>query len=251
MLSVSLGEAGHVSWFEVDAYPDRIFRLREPGLAPLAAAHAWLILGDARALLVDAGTGVAPLAPLVRGLTPLPVTLLLTHTHYDHIGGAHEFSTRCVHALEAPALAAPTSVSAMWEGWLTRESFGRLPHPDFDVGAYSVRPAPPSLLVADGDTIELGGRILEIKHAPGHSPGLVCCFERATATLFSSDALYDGEMFFDLPGSDRRAAARSLEALRALAPAVVHPGHFESFGGERVGEVIERARGEIGRVHST
>ncbi len=80
------------------------------------------------------------------------------------------------------------------------------PAPDFRFEAYAVRPAPHAGLVADGDEICLGNRSLEILHAPG----LVAIFERATQTLFTSDAFYGGRMFFDLPGSDRRDAKQSL-----------------------------------------
>ncbi|MBV9637284.1 MAG: MBL fold metallo-hydrolase [Methylobacteriaceae bacterium] len=60
------------------------------------------------ALLIDTGTGVAPLAPLVSALSNRRLICLLTHSHYDHIGGAHEFADRCIHAAEAKVLADPT-----------------------------------------------------------------------------------------------------------------------------------------------
>ena len=230
-----------MSWFAVEDYPDKIFRITEPALSPLAGANVWLILGARAALLIDSGVGLAPLAPVVRAITPLPTTLLVTHTHYDHVGGAHEFPERRVHAAEAGALAAPGPETGLWRGWLTQACFARLPAPDFDVGRYALRPAPAAAAISDGDVLDLGGRRVEILHTPGHSPGLVCAFERASGALFSSDALYDGRMFFDLPGSDPTAARRSLERLRALRARTLYPGHYGPVAADRMPEVIARA----------
>ena len=93
-------------------------------------------------------------------------------------------------------------------------------------------PAPPTSLVADGDVIDLGGRRLQILHMPGHSPGLLGAFEVETGALFTSDALYEGRLFFDIPGADREDAARSLARLVATPARVAHPGHFQSLSGE-------------------
>jgi glyoxylase-like metal-dependent hydrolase (beta-lactamase superfamily II) len=221
-----------LDWFAVTQLPDGVFRLSEPGLRALHGANSWLVLGARRALLIDAGAGVAPLAPIVRALTGKPVICLLTHTHYDHIGGAHEFADRRIHANEAAILADPTPMATQWGGWFGDASFERLPLGGFDAARYRIEPAPATALVEDGETIDLGGRTIEIVHAPGHSPGLVCALDRASGALFTSDALYDGPMFFDLVGSNPVAAAASLERLLATRPRLAHPGHFGSLSGD-------------------
>lgn len=228
-----------VDWFEITAFPNRIFRLREPALGPLHGSNVWLIAAGRGALLIDAGVGVAPLAPVVRRIIAQPILCLLTHTHYDHIGGAHEFVDRRAHAEEAATLANPTAEATQWSGWLTQDSFTRLPYPDFDFSAYAIKPAPASGLVADGTRIHFGGRVVEVLHTPGHSPGLVCAFEEETGALFTSDALYDGPMFFDLKGSNYADAAASIQRLLDVGARTIHPGHFESLehdGFQRLGE---------------
>lgn len=221
-----------MDWFEATQFPDRIFRLSEPALRPLHGSNAWLVLGERRALLIDAGVGVAPIAPVVRRITASPVISLLSHSHYDHIGGAHEFADRRAHRLEAAILADPTPQATQWQGWFGEASFERLPAGGFDPASYRIEPAPVSTLVEDGELVDLGGRTIEILHAPGHSPGLVCAIDRSCGALFTSDALYDGPMFFDLVGSDRGAAARSFEKLLATQARVAYPGHFGSLTGE-------------------
>jgi glyoxylase-like metal-dependent hydrolase (beta-lactamase superfamily II) len=231
-----------MSWFEVETRSDAIYRIREPALGDLDCCNCWLVLGARRALLIDSGVGVSPLAPVVAAITSLPTTLILTHTHYDHIGGAHEFAERIAHPAEAEALANPTPEATLHEGWLTPESFAYAPYPGFDVRDYAVRPAPATRLVEDGEVLDLGGRRIEVVHAPGHSPGLLCLFDRACGALFSSDALYDGPMFFDLPGSDPETAARTIERLCELAPRVVHPGHYASIAASELVNVAAQAR---------
>jgi glyoxylase-like metal-dependent hydrolase (beta-lactamase superfamily II) len=221
-----------LDWFEATEFPDSVFRLREPALRPLHGSNSWLVLGERRALLIDTGVGVAPLAPVVRGLTAKPVICLLSHTHYDHIGGAHEFADRRVHRLEAAILADPTPQATQWAGWFGAASFERLPPGGFDPAGYCITPAPATELLEGGEIIDLGGRTIEILHAPGHSPGLLCAFDRSCGALFTSDALYDGPMFFDLAGSDAVAAAHSLERLLATQARVAYPGHFESLTSE-------------------
>ncbi len=228
-------------WFEPERFPHGITRLREPGLGPLHAANVWLVEGRDGALLIDAGVGVAPLRPVVEALTARPVTCLLTHAHYDHMGGAHEFADRAAHRFEAAALAAPTPDNTLWRGWLTDASFARAPRPGFTMRGYALKPAPPTRLVGDGDLVDLGDRVLEILHVPGHAPGLLAVHDRAHGALFTSDALYDGRMFFDLPGSDRAAAARSIRRLGGRRARTVHPGHGDSFGWSELPRVAEAA----------
>jgi glyoxylase-like metal-dependent hydrolase (beta-lactamase superfamily II) len=221
-----------MDWFEITAFPDRIFRIREPALAPLHGSNAWLVVGERASLLIDTGVGVAPLRPAVEILSGNPIICLLTHAHYDHIGGAHEFPDRRAHALEAAILADPNPSATQWGGWLSPASFARLPSEYFDFANYALTPAPPTSLVAEGDVIDLGGRRLQILHMPGHSPGLLGAFEAETGALFTSDALYEGRLFFDIPGADREDAARSLARLVATPARVAHPGHFQSLSGE-------------------
>ena len=217
-----------MDWFEITAFRNRIYRISEPALGPLHGSHSWLIVGSGMALLIDTGVGVAPLAPVIRGLTDLPVICLISHSHYDHIGGAHEFTDRRMHEAEAAIMTDPTPALTFWGGWLKADSFSRFPSPDYDFSTYSIKPAPPTSFVKDGDEIELGGRSVTILHTPGHAPGLLSVFERATETLFTTDALYDGEMFFNLHGSNVEDGRQSILKLLATQPTTIHPGHFET-----------------------
>jgi glyoxylase-like metal-dependent hydrolase (beta-lactamase superfamily II) len=165
---------------------------------------------------------------VIRGLTDKPLICLISHSHYDHIGGAYEFADRRMHESEAWIMANPTPELTFWGGWLKLDSFSRFPTPDYEFSAYAIKPAPPTSFVTDGDEIELGGRKVTLLHTPGHSPGLLSVFEKANATLFTTDALYDGEMFFNLRGSNVADGRQSILKLIATQAKTVYPGHFET-----------------------
>ena len=74
---------------------------------------------------------------------------------------------------------------------------------------------------------------------PGHTPGSIGLWDSKDGVLFSGDAIYDGPLVDDLPGSDIDDYIRTMEMLRELPVATVHPGHEGSFGRQRMVELID------------
>ena len=241
-------------WFERRRVDDDITLLWEPHVDPLIRCNIWHVRGRERDLLVDTGLGIASLRAAARDLLDKPVIALATHTHYDHSGGMHEFATRVVHSAEAATLAEPPPWAALRAadmpddirlmliaaGYpLAEELVTAYPRADFDPSAFATPPAAPTRLVDEGDVIDLGDRAFAVLHLPGHSPGSIGLWEAASGTLFSGDAIYDGPLLDELPGSDIAAYRRSMERLRALPVAVVHGGHDPSFGRDRLVEIAD------------
>lgn len=190
-------------------------------------------------LLFDSGLGVVSLAAQFPWLRERPLLVVLSHTHFDHIGNAHEFPDRACHRAEATILAAPGSVETLASRYATLEMFERLPPGGFDPATYRVRPAPPTRMVEEGDVIDLGDRHFIVKHVPGHSPGSIALWEEATGTLLSGDAVYDGSLIDDAYHSNAEDYIESMRRLRDLPVRVVHGGHYPSFGRERFRELID------------
>jgi glyoxylase-like metal-dependent hydrolase (beta-lactamase superfamily II) len=88
--------------------------------------------------------------------------------------------------------------------------------------------------VDEGDVIDVGDRRFEVLHLPGHSPGSIGLWEAKTGILFSGDAIYDGPLLDELPGSDIATYVATMKRLRDLPVAVVHAGHDPSFGRDRL-----------------
>src|ERR1700675_1155537 len=77
------------AWFEVYRIRPGVFALYEPHQAEEVISY--LIVGSRKALLFDTGMGISSIRAVVRQLTRLPITVLNSHTHYDHVGGNREF----------------------------------------------------------------------------------------------------------------------------------------------------------------
>jgi glyoxylase-like metal-dependent hydrolase (beta-lactamase superfamily II) len=114
-----------------------------------------------------------------------------------------------------------------------------IPHHGFDPRAHAPLPAPPTRLLAEGDVVDLGNRSFELLHLPGHSPGSIGLWEKATGVLFSGDAIYDGPLLDELPGSDIGAYVATMQRLRSLPVDIVHGGHEPSFGRDRLIAIVD------------
>jgi glyoxylase-like metal-dependent hydrolase (beta-lactamase superfamily II) len=238
-------------WFEVSHLDGGVTRLVEPHVDSLIRCNIWHVRGRDRDLVVDTGLGLAPLRALLSGQTGRQPWAVATHTHFDHVGGMHEFETRLVHSAEAPALAEPGYASirvddfpASYQALLGDAPHGgelvtAYPFASFDSSSFRVRPAAATRVVDEGDVIDLGDRVFTVLHLPGHSPGSIGLWDAESGVLFSGDAIYDGELLQELPGSDAPAYAATMEQLRRLPVTVVHGGHCESFGRGRMLEIID------------
>ena len=239
-------------WFRRETFADGVTLLSEPHVDPFARCNVWHVRGRERDLVIDTGLGLRSLREAATDLFERAVTCVLTHSHFDHVGGAYEFTSRIAHVDELAELAQPSGFGGLTARALGEELVGRLrgagyavpehfltalPSAGFPVDDYAVRSAPLTGTVRDGDIIDLGDRAFEVLHLPGHSPGSIALWESSTKTLFSGDAIYDGPLLFDLPGSSIADYVRTLRRLLALDVAIVHAGHDPSFGKERLREI--------------
>jgi glyoxylase-like metal-dependent hydrolase (beta-lactamase superfamily II) len=227
------------SWYETEARPDGVTHIGEPHIKEFYRCNIWHVRGRDRDLLVDSGMGVVPLRASIPLLTERPILAVASHSHFDHIGGHHEFPERLVHPAEAELLAAPTRATTLADPYVTDEIFTALPPEPFRSTEYAVKAAPATRLIEDGDMIDLGDRVFEVIHTPGHSPGGVALWEEATGLLFSGDIVYDGPLVEDAYHSDIGDYIASMERLLRLPVRVVHGGHFPSYDGVRHRAIVE------------
>lgn len=89
-------------WFAVHEPEPGIFVIEEPHHVERVKSH--LIVGDHRAILLDSGMGIGNIRNVVESLTKLPVTVVNSHAHWDHVGGNHRFDEILIHPAEADEL---------------------------------------------------------------------------------------------------------------------------------------------------
>ena len=204
-------------WFEVYKPAADVYAIYEPH--QFEETISYLILGRTLALLFDTGMGIGDLKSVVGELTQLPMVVLNSHTHNDHVGDNWQFDT--VYGMDT-AFTRKNALGSREDAQAELQAgsiCGELPI-GFDRAAYATRPWKIAKWMHDGDTIDLGGRKLEIIATPGHTPDAICLFDRANGLLFTGDTYYPAPIWLYRPETDLDAYDRSIKRLAALAPQV-------------------------------
>jgi glyoxylase-like metal-dependent hydrolase (beta-lactamase superfamily II) len=143
----------------------------------------FVLNGTERAMVIDTGMTGLDVRSLAGGLTPHPLFLVNTHADMDHTGSNAQFASFYLHPAE--------------EAVYRRGG-----------GAGEIIP------VVEGDTIDLGSRVLEIIHLPGHTPGSIAVLDRDHRVLISGDPIQrNGRIFMFGPHRDMHAYIESLHKL--------------------------------------
>ena len=208
-------------WFTIDHIDENTHIISE--YRHWEETHAYLLCGAERSLLIDTGLGICDISAQVKKLTDKPVTAVATHIHWDHIGGHQYYPDFYAHEAELDWLSGgfPLPLKVVREMVLDRCD----PPEDFRVEDYELFQGAPTRVLRDGDTIDLGGRVLEVLHTPGHSPGHMCFFEREREDLYTGDLVYKDVLFAYYPSTDPEAYLRSMERAAALPVKHVYPAH--------------------------
>lgn len=207
-------------WFKVFAVAPGVFAITEP--RQLEGVSSFLIVGSKRAILFDSGLGVGRIGDVVRKLTMLPVTVLNSHTHFDHVGGNREFedarnldeafstaSARGEISAELRSYAKDTLAEDRVCGSLPAGVTSR----DYVIPTWRI-----ASHVGDGERLDLGDRTIEVLRTPGHTPDSMCLLDAANGLLFTGDTYYAGEVFLWAPETVVTDYTASIATLAQLAP---------------------------------
>jgi glyoxylase-like metal-dependent hydrolase (beta-lactamase superfamily II) len=225
-------------WYGIRELPNDILWFREIFVDNYAVGDSWLIKGSEMNLLVDTCSGIVPIAPLIESIGDKPVLAVAMNDSYDHCGGWFEFKNRACHPIDAIGLNDPSEQVNTVSDYLDDDRLFALPYQGYTTRNFELVGAKPTRLFNHGDNIALGNREIEVIHTPGRGQGGICLWEKATATLFTSDMLYDGDHGLAWPPSEPKQYIDSLNRLRSLPAEVVYPGHYGPFNRQRMLEII-------------
>lgn len=202
-------------WFEVYKPANGVFAIYEPHQSEETIGY--LIIGDKRALLFDTGMGISDVKKLTAELTKLPILVLNSHTHDDHVGGNWQFDTVYGMDTEFTQANAKGSREDAQAEIAPGEICGELPR-NFDAKSYGTKPWHIAKFLHDGDKIDLGSRTMEVLATPGHTPDAICLLDRANGLLFTGDTYYPAPIWLFRPETNLDAYDASVKRIATLAP---------------------------------
>ncbi len=195
--------------------------------------NCFLVAADTgdRAVIVDPGEEADRLLAEIAALGVTLDAILLTHTHFDHVGAVGPIARATGAPVYCPTLERQVLANIM--DYMPSEGFGTIESYDADE------------LVEGGERLQLAGLDIDVLFTPGHSPGHVTFAARETGSdPAAPPALLSGDVLFqqsvgrtDLPGGDHATLLASIQTLLDAFPdeTVVHPGHMglTTLGAER------------------
>jgi hydroxyacylglutathione hydrolase len=174
----------------------------------------YLVEGNDKAVLLDAGTQITDLDKIVASITDKPVTLMATHVHPDHVGAAKYFPEIYINPADT------VGIPQMMADYTGEIKF-----------------------LKDGEIIDLGGRQLQVVFTPAHTPGCTTFIDKSAGYGFSGDSFGSGNLLlFSGTFSELIATCEKMRAIMEKEGIeYLYPGHYNGRNPEtkqRVSDMI-------------
>ena len=211
----------------------------------------FLLVGDEKALVIDTGIGIGDLKAMIEKLTDKPYTVVMSHGHGDHTGGAGQFGAYHMNEKDFAGFGV-TAGMEMRKGYA---SFFPKKFPDryypydpekdiVDLGDDITR-----IPMAEGQAFELGNRAVIAYECPGHTPGSMVFLDEKSRCLFAGDALNCNLLLRSRPGDQNYVktsdALKGLKRIKAMGDKYdgIYNGHhdFRPLGAPLKANVLDNA----------
>ncbi|HOU15058.1 MAG TPA: MBL fold metallo-hydrolase [Anaerolineae bacterium] len=212
-----------------DLYPMVQFKKDSWEIDEFDCASMFLLIGQEKAMLIDAGMGIGDLRRAVRKITDKPLVVVITHGHLDHTGNARQFDEIWIHPNDAHQ-PIPGDLERRRDDAqrIALRQKGIYPY-DLTVDLREPGPDEPLPVIRhlyDGQQFDLGGRVVTAYECFGHSPGEMIFLDENTRTLFCGDAL-NYNLF--LGSISIEVAVKYLERMRDMGDRydAIYNGHHD------------------------
>ena len=212
--------------------------------------YAFLLVGEKRAVLLDTGFAVCDYKKYAESLTKLPIDVINTHGHLDHIGQNAAFDKVYIHEADMDVYAEHSNGKVrlqylqelLMEAKVPRKIAcskltARLLH------KFCYIPIKEGMIpIQDNAEFDLGGRTLRVIHTPGHTPGSVCILDVENRRLFSGDTICDEGVLLHFDHSRSvttfRNSAQKLKSMSGAWDEIWPCHHLKPIGNEFIDEYI-------------
>ena len=192
----------------------------------MANETLYIVEGEERALLIDAGTNIKDLDKIVAGITSKPVTLVATHVHPDHTGASVNYFKEIY--INAADMVNVKEMMGDYKGEIKYLSDGEV----IDLGGREI--------------IDLGGREIEVIFTPGHTPGSTTFIDRKAGYGFSGDAFGSGNLLLTTNFTTLALTCQRMsEYMQKHGIEKLYPGHYMGVNVEtikRVQDMLQMSR---------
>ena len=187
----------------------------------------YVAIGDEYAAIIDTGAGYGNIIDDIREITDLPLIVILTHGHMDHVGGMYAFDKAFMNPVDEEIAREHFSSIEMREWYAETRVPVRFPGEGHVEALLEITPDPEDVSdffeydpIREGDTIDLGNRLLEVYETPGHSPGHIVLLDRKHRLLFSGDTVNNSIIIFNKEGGnveEQKTYNKSLNKIWSLS----------------------------------
>lgn len=216
-------------------------------------ASIFLIIGEERALMIDTGFGIGDIRGVVEMLTDKPITLVISHSHIDHFGGAYQFEEAWVY--ENSPLYTGTGKERMGKTMdqinagirddirlIASRQKGHLGYVfsmynlyGYDIDTMYVHredePKPVYHPIRDGQSFDLGGRVITCYFCPGHAVDELVFLDETDRILFSGDAINYNTTIAAVPLPESIEYLRRVQSMHDRYDVIYNSHHdFRAFG---------------------
>ena len=222
------------TWLKVIEVADNVWQISDNG-----DDNMYLIAGKDSALLIDTGLGVADLASLVKKYTRKPLIVVNTHAHPDHSGANYQFERIYLHPGDLEDAKPYSKPRQIPEGAQQQRN---IPEAELYKGKIN---DPEFIPIQNGHIFNLGGRRIEVIHAPGHSAGELVLLDKENKLLFTGDNT-NALVWLWLPTCRPLSEyLTTLEMLQSRMPeyTTIFPGHREPLPADFINDQVACVKG--------